>query len=83
LAGCCGFNGTELARVDWIHRMDVLPPEILAARSTGEVRDSIFNHPTKFLAAACSPVVRLWIGTSRPINASPCRSSVDMPRRSK
>jgi len=66
LAGCCGFNGTELARVDWIHRMDVLPPEILAARSDGEVRDSILNHPTEFFAAACSPVVGYGLGLLAP-----------------
>jgi hypothetical protein len=62
--------------------MDVLPPEILAARSADEVRDSIFNHPAEFLAAACSPVMRLWIETPRPISmspTSPCRSSCRIP----
>jgi hypothetical protein len=79
---CSATEGAELARVDWIHRMDVLPPEILAARSAGEVRDSIFNHPAEFLAAACSPVMRLWIETPHPISTSPtspCRSSCRIP----
>ena len=40
-------EGAELARVDWIHRMDMLPPEILAARSAGEVRNRR-NYPPDF-----------------------------------